>query len=109
MTLKGPTTVERIEYLGDGVLRFTFDGRNRDIDISALDLTKRYPKLKNQEYLQKAFFEEGCIKWPEGGPWIDADELEHLPETTKFKKMDVASTVHQEKLISALKKIVKSN
>jgi len=83
--LKGPTNVENIQYLGDGVLRITFDGTVRDIDISALDLNKRYPKLKDPIYLQKAFFDEGCIKWPDGGPWIDADELGCIPETTKFK------------------------
>lgn len=104
MTLKGPTNVESIKYLDDGVLRISFDGTVKDIDISALDLVKRYPKLKDPKYVQKAYFEEGCIKWPDGGPWIDADELEFLPETRRFKKTNVASSFAK-KIENAMKKL----
>lgn len=105
MTLKGPINVEKIQYLGEGVLRITFDGTIKDIDILALNLDKRYPRLKDPNYLQKAFFEEGCIKWPEGGPWIDVDELEFIPETTKFKdKTKIAG--YTERLAAALKKVI---
>ena len=106
MTLKGPTIVEKIEHLGDGILRIAFDGIIKDIDISELNLVKRYPKLKDPSYVQKAYFEEGCIKWPDGGPWLDADELEFIPETNKLKnKINVASSA-REKVINALKKVL---
>ena len=109
MTIKGPTLVEKIEHLGDGVLRITFDGNSKDIDISETSLAKRYPRLKDPDYVQKAYFEEGCIKWPEGGPWLDADELEFIPETSKFKnRINVASSTKKRKqILNALRKVVR--
>lgn len=108
MELKGPPLVTNIEHLGEGILRITFDGKTKDIDIPSLNLVKRYPKLKDPTYVEKAFFEDGCIKWPENGPWIDADELEYIPETTKIvkDKINVASN-YRGKVISALRKVIK--
>ena len=80
--LKGPPPVERIEYLGECVLRFYFKNTTRDIDISAINIVGRYPKLKDPEYVKKSFYQDGSIRWPDFGPWLDADELEFMPEVT---------------------------
>lgn len=102
MVLKGPPIIQNIEHLGNTILRFTFEGKTKDIDISSLDFVERYPKLKDPDYVKQAFFEEGCIKWPDNGPWLDADELEHIQSTkSKYK----TASMHN-KLIAALKKIL---
>jgi hypothetical protein len=83
--------VEKIENLGDCIIRIHYDGKTKDIDTSSLNLAKRYPKLKNPEYAGKAFFEDGCIKWSDG-PWINADELDDIPAAKQDFKNKVASS-----------------